>query len=112
VPAAIQTVNGSPSSTTAISMVDSGPTVPACAVSEAPIRSMAIITIRTGAKVHSVAFNTESHNTAEGTTRAESGRRIKNCAMQMMQATVVARPVRRSAPRLFTSSPLYDRYMA
>ncbi len=31
--------------------------VPVCAVNEAPSRSMAIITMRTGAKVHAVAFS-------------------------------------------------------
>ena len=63
VPAATHAVNGSPSSSVARRMVDSGPKLPVCAVSEAPIRSMAIITMRTGAKVQTVAFNTESQST-------------------------------------------------
>ena len=63
VPAAAHAVNGSPSKMTAIRIVESGPIAPVCAVSEAPIRSIAIITIRTGAKVHAVAFNAESHST-------------------------------------------------
>ena len=37
--------------------------LPVCAVSDAPIRSMAIITMRTGAKVQAVAFNADSHST-------------------------------------------------
>src|SRR5271156_4069652 len=97
VPAAIHAVNGSPSRMTAIRMVDSGPMVPACAVSEAPIRSMAIMTITTGANVQRVALRTESHSTGAGTVMLLIGRSNKNCAIQMRQATVVAKPVSRSA---------------
>src|SRR5580700_6697693 len=81
VPAATHAVNGSPNSTTAIRIVDSGPTVPVCAVSEAPIRSMAIITMRTGAKVHAVAFNADSHSTCGATIMALQGLKTKNWAM-------------------------------
>ena len=44
------------------------------------------------------------------TAMALNGRSRRNCAMHMRHATVVARPVRRSAPRRLTSSPLYARY--
>src|SRR5271163_3742651 len=111
VPTATHAVKGSPSSA-AISMVESGPIAPVCAVSVAPIRSIAIITMSTGAKVHSVAFSTESHKTCGATAIAASGRSSRNCAMQMMQATDVASPVRRNAPSRCTSSPLYERYTA
>ena len=57
VPATTQPVNGSPSSHTPSNTVLSGPTMPACADSVAPMRSTAIMTISTGAKVHSVAFS-------------------------------------------------------
>ena len=68
---------------------------------------MAIITISTGAKVHSVALSTDSQITCGATSvAAEIGRRIRNCAMQNTQATLVARPVRRSEPRRLTTSPL------
>ena len=40
------------------------------------------------------------------TWAAEIGRSSRNCAMHSTQATLVARPVRRSAPRRLTSSPL------
>src|SRR6267142_4143078 len=86
VPAAVHAVNGSPSSATAIKMVDSGPMVPACEVSEAPILSIAIITMTTGAKVHTVAFNAESHRTWGATAMALQGLKTRNWAMQMRHA--------------------------
>ena len=106
VPAAISAVNGSPRITTPIRIVDSGPTMPVCAATAAPMRSIAIITISTGANVHSVAFSTESQTTSGATPIADSGRSSRNCAMQSRQATLLASPVRRSAPRRLTSSPL------
>ena len=63
------------------------------------MRSIAIITISTGAKVHSVALSTDSQITSGATASAASGRSSKNCAMHSRQATLVASPVRRSAPR-------------
>lgn len=83
--------------------------VPVCAVSEALMRSIAIMTITTGAKVQRVAFKTESHNTAGATDMLLIGLNTMNCAIQMRQATVVAKSVSRSAPSRFTSPPLYDR---
>ena len=41
--------------------------MPVCAATVAPTRSMAIITISTGAKVHSVALSTDSHSTCGAT---------------------------------------------
>ena len=90
-------------------MVESGPIMPVCAATDAPTRSMAIITISTGANVHKVELRTESQMTCGATSSAESGRRTRNWAMQKRQATLVARPVRRSAPRRLTSSPLATR---
>ena len=81
-------------------------------MSEAPIRSIAIMTMRTGAKVHRVALSTESHSTGAATAMLLIGLSRRNCAIQMRQATLVARPVSRRAPSRFTSSPLYDRYTA
>ncbi len=88
-------------------MVDSGPIMPVCAASVAPMRSIAIITISTGAKVHTVALSSDSQITSRRhRERADSGRSSRNCTMHSTQATLVARPVRRSAPRRLTSSPL------
>ena len=80
-----------------------------CAAIVAPTRSIAIITISTGAKVHSVALRSESQITSGATASAATGRSRKNCAMQKKHATVVASPVRRSAPSRLTSSPLATR---
>ena len=63
VPATIQPVNGSPRMTMPIRIVESGPIIPVCATTVAPTRSIAIITISTGAKVQRVAFSTESQIT-------------------------------------------------
>ncbi len=41
--------------------------MPACEAIAAPMRSMAIITISTGAKVQAVAFSTDSHSTGGAT---------------------------------------------
>ena len=89
-----------------------GPTMPHCAASGAPMRSIAIITITTGAKVVSVALSSDSHSTASGTTTADAGRRMNSCAIANRQATLVAAPVRRSAPMRRTTSPLATRYTA
>ena len=101
-PATTHGVNGSPSSHTPNSTVLIGPTMPACADSVAPMRSMAIITISTGAKVHSVALSSDSHSTGSGTSAADGGRSTNNCTMHSTQATLVAAPVRRRAPRRCT----------
>ena len=106
VPAAIHAVNGSPRITTPIRIVDSGPIMPVCAAIVAPMRSIAIITISTGANVHATAFSTDSQITCGATCSAEIGLSSRNCTMHSTQATVVARPVRRSAPSRLTSSPL------
>ena len=55
--------------TTPIRMVDSGPIMPVCAATPAPMRSIAIITISTGAKVHSVALSTDSQITSGATAQ-------------------------------------------
>ncbi len=47
--------------------------MPVCAASVAPMRSIAIITISTGAKVHSVALSTDSQITSGATASAASG---------------------------------------
>src|ERR1700744_2700463 len=93
VPMATHRVKGSPRKITAINMVESGPMVPACEVKEAPIFSIASMTMITGAKVQRVAFSTESHTTSAGTAKALSGLSSRNCAMQMRHATGVANPV-------------------
>ena len=90
-------------------MVDSGPIMPVCAVSGAPMRSMAIITSSTGATVHSVPFSSDSHTTSGATSAADSGRSSTNCSRHSTQATLLAQPVRRSAPRRFTAAPLATR---
>ena len=87
-------------------MVDSGPIIPVWAVSVAPMRSMASITITTGAKVHSVAFSKDKTMTGGATQAASSGRNSTNCKMHSKQATEVAQPVSRSAPKRCTSAPL------
>ena len=86
--------------------VTMGPTMPTCAVRLEPMRSMAIITSSTGATVQTVALMSESQSTSGATAAASMGRSHKNCKMQHRQATVVARPTRRSEPRRCTSSPL------
>ena len=60
-----------------IRIVDSGPIMPVCAATAAPTRSIAIITISTGAKVHSVALSTESQITCGATASADIGRRTQ-----------------------------------
>ncbi|MNF11579.1 hypothetical protein D3C80_2128200 [compost metagenome] len=72
----------------------------------APMRSIAIITISTGTAVHSVALSTDSQITSGATSAALMGRSTTNCSRQHRQATVVAKPTRRSEPRRLTSSPL------
>src|ERR1019366_8523086 len=109
VPATIQPVNGSPRMMTLIRIVDSGPIMPVCAATDAPTRSIAIITMSTGAKVQSVALSTESQMTCGATASANIGLNTMNCAMQNRHATLVARPVRRKAPMRLTSSPLATR---
>ncbi len=89
-----------------MAMVDMGPIMPVCAARPAPMRSIAIITISTGAKVHRVALSSDSQMTSGATAAADSGRSSPNCAMHSTQATVVARPTRRVEPRRLTSSPL------
>ena len=106
VPAATHTVNGSPRIHTPMRMVDKGPTMPVCAVVPAPTRSMAIITMSTGAAVHSVAFRMDSQTTSGATTAALRGRSNTNCNRHSRHATEVARPTSRSEPRRRTISPL------
>ena len=95
VPAMIHELKGSFRISTPIAIVDSGPIMPVCAVSVAPMRSMAIITMMTGATVHTVAFSSDSHSTSGATTAAASGRRMRNCAMHSTAATLDASPVSR-----------------
>lgn len=100
-------MNGSPRISTPIAIVATGPTMPACDVTAAPTRSIASITIGTGAMVHGVAFSAGSRGTGGATCSAAChGRRTRYCAMHSTQATDVARPVRRSAPMRCTTSPL------
>ena len=106
VPAASHRVKGSPRIQIPMRMVDSGPTMPACAAMPAPMRSMAIMTMSTGAAVQRMAFSTDSHNTSGATMAAPKGRSATNWARQHRQATVVAKPTRRSAPMRCTISPL------
>ena len=87
-------------------MVEIGPIMPACAVIAGPTRSMAIITISTGATVQATAFSTDSHSTGVATTAALKGRSTRNCAMHSTQATLLAAPVRRSEPMRRSTSPL------
>jgi hypothetical protein len=68
-------------------MVDSGPIMPVCAVSVAPMRSMAIITISTGAKVHSRAFSSDSHSTWAGHQRRRQRPQQQELRMHSTQAT-------------------------
>ena len=75
-------------------------------VTSTPMRSMAIITISTGAKVHRVALSTDSQMTSGATSAAASGRSSTNCKRHSSEATDVAQPVSRSAPRRLTSLPL------
>ena len=99
--------------TTPIKMVDMGPTMPACDAMLAPMRSIAIMTISTGATVHSVALSKDSQITSGATAHAAlTGRSTPNCRTHSKQATVLASPTRRSAPRRLTISPLYTRYTA
>ena len=42
-----------------MTIVDMGPIMPVCAARPAPMRSTAIMTINTGAKVHNTEFNTD-----------------------------------------------------
>src|SRR5688500_3098614 len=106
VPIAIQSVNGSSSSHTLKRIVDSGPIIPICEVSDAPIFSIAIMTSNTGTNVHSVAFKMPSQITSGATVIALGGRRMKNCAMHSTHAMLVASPLSRIAPSRFTDAPL------
>jgi hypothetical protein len=106
VPTAIQLENGSSRTTALIAIVDSGPSIPACAATDAPTRSIAIITIRTGATVHAVPLSTDSQITGAATCAVDSGRRIANCAMHSTHATTLAEPTMRSEPSRATSRPL------
>lgn len=87
-------------------MVDSGPTMPVCAVRPGPMRSMAIITMTTGAAVHRTALATDRAITSGATAAADSGRSSTNCSRHSRQATVVAQPTSRSDPSRRTSWPL------
>ena len=81
--------------------------MPVCAATPAPMRSIAIMTISTGAKVQASAFNADSHHTAGARSASpDTGRASRNCAMHKPQATEVASPVSRMAPRRLTHSPL------
>ena len=73
-------------------MVDMGPTMPTWDAALAPMRSMAIITMSTGAAVHSKALSTDSHSTSGATRAADSGRSRANCSRHNTQATLVASP--------------------
>ena len=64
-----------------MAMVDTGPIMPVCAATVAPMRSTAIIIASTGTKVHSTALSTDSQMTSGATAMADTGRRAKNCAM-------------------------------
>ena len=89
-----------------------GPIMPICELSPEPMRSMAIITISTGATVQAVPLISDSQSTAGATWADASGScrwSSRNWAMQSAQATVEARPVRRSAPSRPTTSPLATR---
>ena len=55
-------------------MVDKGPIMPVWADRLAPMRSIAIITISTGAAVQTVAFSSDSQITSGATTAALHGR--------------------------------------
>ena len=63
-PAATQGVNGSPRIRVPIRIVLTGPIIPVCAVVVAPTRSMAIMSMSTGATVHAVALTSDSHDRA------------------------------------------------
>ena len=67
------------------------------------MRSMAIITINTGATVQATALSTPSHTTSTGTTAADKGRNTTNCAMQHTHATLVAQPTKRNEPMRCTN---------
>ena len=67
------------------------------------MRSMAIMTINTGATVQATAFNAANHNTSCGTSAADRGLSSKNCAMQHTHATLVAQPTKRVEPMRCTS---------
>jgi hypothetical protein len=112
VPNSTQAVMRSPSIHAPSVNVTNGPIMPTCAVSAAPILSMAIITMRTGATVQAKALISESPITSGGTSAAETGLSNKNCAIQHRQATVDARPTKRKEPILCTNSPLQTRYTA
>ena len=71
-------------------MVAIGPIMPVCAVSPGPIRSMAIITISTGATVQAEALSSDSHITCGAMPSSDKGRSSTNCKMQHKQATVLA----------------------
>ena len=88
-------------------IVGTGPTMPVCAASAEPMRSMAIITSSTGTAVQAVALSSDSQITCGATASAvSSGRSTANCAMHSTQATDVASPTRRSEPMRCTISPL------
>ena len=102
----IHMLNGSSKIHTPMSSVNMGPIMPVCAVRPGPMRSMAIMTKRTGSTVQAVALSSESHSTGSGTQAVARGLSSTNCSRQKPQATEVARPARRKAPRRRTSCPL------
>jgi hypothetical protein len=58
--------------------VDMGPTMPICAVSDAPMRSIANMINKTGATVQAVALSMARYNTSSGTAMLLRGRNRKN----------------------------------
>ena len=109
VPAASQTVNGSPSTQTPSAIVAMGPAMPHCAAMGAPMRPMAIITITTGKKVHTVPLIADNQSTSGATTKPVSGLINKKCPMHNTLATDEAKQAKRAAPSLRTTSPVWVR---
>ena len=107
VPSNSQGLSGSSSTSAAMTRVDIGPTMPACEARAEPMRSIDSITNTTGKTVQRLALSTESHHTAASrSTTTLKGRNTANCPTHSTQATQLARPTRRKAPRRPTHSPL------
>ena len=100
---------GSPSSSAASAIVETGPSAPVCAAAADPILSIANITRNTGSTVHSVPLISDSHQTGAGCTSSAPASTASACTMQARLATMLAQAVSRTGPSRLTISPLPTR---
>ena len=95
----IQALKGSPKIHTPMIRVDMGPIMPIWEVKAGPMRSMAIMTIKTGKAVQATALSKDSQSTGSGVSAQTKGLSKAYCKRQNTQATDVAQPARRKVFR-------------